>query len=62
MRRSLRVIGAIDLLVAWIGFAIEAVYGGSTQLLFVTLITSALVLFAVTTLSQANMKRMLDEV
>lgn len=61
MRKSLRIMGALNLLVAWLGFAIEAIYGNSTDLLFVCLIASAVVLFAVTTLSQSKMTQMMAE-
>ena len=61
MRKSMRIVGALNLLVAWLGFAIEAIYGNSTELLFVCLIASAIVLFAVTTLSQSKMTEMMAE-
>ncbi len=61
MRKSLRIMGALNLLVAWLGFTIEAIYGNSTDLLFVCLIASAIVLFAVTTLSQSKMTQMMVE-
>lgn len=60
-RKTVRIMGALNLLVAWIGLAIEAIYGGSTDLIFLGLVASALVLFTVTALSQSRMKTMMAE-
>jgi len=60
-RKTVRIMGALNLVVAWIGLAIEAIYGGSTDLVFIGLVASALVLFAVTALSQSHMKTMMAE-
>lgn len=60
-RKMVRIMGALNLVVAWIGLAIEAIYVGSTELVFLGLVASALVLFAVTALSQSRMKAMMAE-
>jgi len=60
-RKTVRIMGALNLVVAWIGLAIEAIYVGSTDLVFLGLVASALVLFAVTALSQSHMKTMMAE-
>lgn len=54
LRKSWRVIGAVDLLVAWMFAAAAVIAGTSALYALVMLIASAVLLFAVTALSQAN--------
>ena len=54
LRKSWRVIGAVDLLVAWMFAAAAVIAGTSALYALVMLIVSAILLFAVTALSQAN--------
>jgi hypothetical protein len=59
--KSWRVVGALDLLIAWL-FALVAVIGGaSSSYVLMLLVASALLLFAVTTLTQANETALLDD-
>lgn len=60
-RKSWRVIGAVDLVVAWLFAAVALVSGlGSTHVLLL-LVATAVLLFAVTTLTQANERQLLDD-
>jgi hypothetical protein len=60
-RKSWRVIGALDLIVAWMLAAVALVSGlGSTPVLWLLVATAAL-LFAVTTLTQTNEKALMDD-
>lgn len=54
LRKSWRVIGAVDLLIAWMFAAAAVIAGTSALYALVMLIVSAILLFAVTALSQAN--------
>ena len=59
--KSWRVVGAVDLVIAWL-FALVAVIGGTpTSYILGLLIASAALLFAVTTLTQANETALLND-
>jgi len=60
-RKSWRVMGAVDLVVAWMFAAVALVSGTSSGYILVLLVASAALLFAVTTLTQANEAALLDD-
>ena len=60
-RKSWRVMGAADLVVAWMFAAVALVSGASAGYILVLLVASAVLLFAVTTLTQANEAALLDD-
>ena len=53
--------GAADLVVAWMFAAVALVSGASAGYILVLLVASAVLLFAVTTLTQANEAALLDD-
>ena len=60
-RKSWRVMGAVDLVVAWMFAAVALVSGATSGYILVLLVASAALLFAVTTLTQANEAALLDD-
>ena len=60
-RKSWRIVGAGDLLVAWMVAAVALVAGTTAFYALMMLVASALLLFAVTTLTQANEHALLDD-
>lgn len=60
-RKSWRVMGAVDLVVAWVFAAVALVSGATSGYILVLLVASAALLFAVTTLTQANEAALLDD-
>jgi hypothetical protein len=55
------VMGAVDLVVAWMFAAVALVSGATSGYILVLLVASAALLFAVTTLTQANEAALLDD-
>ena len=53
-RKSWRIVGAVDLVVAWLVAVVALVAGATASYALVLLIASAVLLFAVTTLTQSN--------
>ena len=60
-RKSWRVIGAVDLTVAWLLGLVALVGGASSSYILTLLVASAALLFAVTSLTQANEEALLDD-
>lgn len=60
-RKSWRIIGAADLVVAWMVAAVALVAGTGASYVLMLLVASAALLFAVTTLTQANEAELLDD-
>ena len=60
-RKSWRIVGAADLAVAWMVAAVALVAGISASYALLMLVASAVLLFAVTTLTQANEPSLLDD-
>ena len=60
-RKSWRIVGAVDLAVAWMVAAVALVAGIGATYVLVLLVASAALLFAVTTLTQANEAVLLDD-
>jgi hypothetical protein len=60
-RKSWRIVGAGDLVVAWMVAAVALVAGTTAFYALMMLVASALLLFAVTTLTQANERALLDD-
>ena len=60
-RKSWRIVGAADLTVAWMVAAVALVAGVSASYALLMLVASAVLLFAVTTLTQANEATLLDD-
>ena len=60
-RKSWRVIGAVDLTVAWLLGIVALVGGASSSYILMLLVASAALLFAVTSLTQANEEALLDD-
>jgi len=60
-RKSWRIVGAGDLVVAWMVAAVALVAGTSAVYALMMLVASAVLLFAVTTLTQANEDALLDD-
>ena len=54
LRKSWRVIGAVDLTVAWLFAAVSFVAGAQVEYLLAMLAASAVLLFAVTALTQSR--------
>jgi len=61
LRKSWRIIGAADLVVAWMVAAVALVAGTGASYVLMLLVASAALLFAVTTLTQANEAVLLDD-
>jgi hypothetical protein len=60
-RKSWRIIGAADLVVAWMVAAVALVAGIGASYVLMLLVASAALLFAVTTLTQANEATLMDD-
>lgn len=60
-RKSWRIVGAGDLVVAWMVAAVALVAGTTAVYALMMLVASAVLLFAVTTLTQANEEALLDD-
>ena len=60
-RKSWRIVGAGDLVVAWMVAAVALVAGTTAVYALLLLLASAILLFAVTTLTQANENALLDD-
>ena len=60
-RKSWRIVGAVDLVVAWLVAAVALVAGATAAYALLLLIASAILLFAVTTLTQANEVELLND-
>lgn len=60
-RKSWRIIGAADLVVAWMVAAVALVSGTGAAYVLMLLVASAALLFAVTTLTQANEATLMDD-
>ena len=60
-RKSWRIVGAVDLVVAWLVAAVALVAGATAAYALLLLIASAVLLFAVTTLTQANEVELLND-
>ena len=60
-RKSWRIVGAGDLVVAWMVAAVALVAGTTAVYALLMLVASAILLFAVTTLTQANEDALLDD-
>ncbi|MDP6199310.1 MAG: hypothetical protein QF531_00935 [Candidatus Poseidonia sp.] len=60
-RKSWRIIGAVDLVVAWLVAAVALVAGATAAYVLLLLIASAILLFAVTTLTQSNEAELLND-
>jgi len=59
-RKSWRIVGAADLAVAWMVAAVALVAGVGASYVLLLLVASAALLFAVTTLTQANERALMD--
>ena len=60
-RKSWRIVGAADLVVAWMVAAVALVAGIGASYVLMLLVASAALLFAVTTLTQANEAALMDD-
>ena len=60
-RKSWRIVGAADLALAWLVAAVALVAGTGASYILLLLIASAALLFAVTTLTQANEQALMDD-
>lgn len=60
-RKSWRIVGAADLAAAWMVAAVALVAGTGASYVLLLLVASALLLFAVTTLTQANEAELMDD-
>jgi len=60
-RKSWRVVGAVDLVVAWLVAALALISGTSATYMLVLLVASAVLLFTVTALTQANEATLIDD-
>ena len=60
-RKSWRVFGALDLLLGWLFALVAFISGASSTYVLMMLVASALLLFAVTTLTQANEQQLLQD-
>jgi len=60
-RKSWRIVGAADLVAAWMVAAVALVAGTGASYVLLLLIASAVLLFAVTTLTQANEAELMDD-
>ena len=60
-RKSWRVVGAVDLVVAWLVAALALISGTSATYMLVLLVASAVLLFTVTALTQANEAALMDD-
>ena len=60
-RKSWRIVGAADLALAWMVAAVALVAGTGASYILLLLIASAALLFAVTTLTQANERALMDD-
>ena len=60
-RKSWRVMAAVDLFVAWLFAAVALVSGTTATYVLVLLVASAVLLFTVTTLTQANEAALMND-
>ena len=60
-RKSWRIVGAADLVMAWMVAAVALVAGIGASYVLLLLVASAALLFAVTTLTQANESVLMDD-
>ena len=60
-RKSWRIVGAADLVAAWMVAAVALVAGTGASYVLLLLVASAVLLFAVTTLTQANEAELMDD-
>jgi hypothetical protein len=60
-RKSWRVVGAVDLVVAWLVAAVALIGGATASYVLVLLVASAVLLFTVTALTQANEVALMDD-
>ena len=60
-RKSWRIVGATDLVAAWMVAAVALVAGTGASYVLLLLVASAVLLFAVTTLTQANEAELMDD-
>ena len=60
-RKSWRIVGATDLIGAWMVAAVALVAGTGASYVLLLLVASAVLLFAVTTLTQANEAELMDD-
>ena len=60
-RKSWRIVGAVDLVVAWLVAAVALVAGATAAYALLLLIASAVLLFVVTTLTQSNEVELLND-
>ena len=60
-RKSWRIVGAADLAAAWMVAAVALVAGTGASYVLLLLVASAALLFAVTTLTQANEAELMDD-
>ena len=60
-RKSWRIVGAIDLAGAWMVASVALVAGTGASYVLLLLVVSAVLLFAVTTLTQANEAELMDD-